>query len=526
MAMPQQIHINLFEMNCVSHITHGLWALPGNTRHQFNDLEFWTEEAKLLEHGTFDAVFIADVLGAYDGFRNSPDTALREGMQIPNNDPLSVIPAMAAVTKNLGFAAVHSTSYEPPFAFARRMSTLDHLTKGRVGWNIVTSYLPNAARNFGLRDEIEHDRRYAIADEYADVVFKLWEGSWDDDAVIRDEKNRVYTDPTKVRRIDHVGEHFQVEGPHLSQPSRQRSPLIFQAGGSAQGRELAARNAEAVFVAGRTLEGVRQSIEDTKARASLLGRNPNHLKFFPLAFIITGADDAAVERRVAEYEALFSVEGYLTHFSHGLDWTRYPREERLSAIIERQDPGYQTLIGGWGYRPDQTVGDVLDGLKTRSGGPFFVAGTPTVVVDEIEKWVEVAGIDGFNLVQYHTPGTAEAFIELIVPELRRRGLFRESYAEGETLRERVYGPGHARLLEDHPGARYRDPAQLLIPRAPFTVATDEAVAEAVARAATAGAASAAATAGAASAASAASAAGAAGAAGGAGRSATGRSVHV
>ena len=475
------LHVNLFEMNCVSHITHGLWVLPGNTRERFNELEFWTEEAKLLEDAAFDAVFLADVIGAYDGFRGGPETSLREGMQIPNNDPLSVVPAMAAVTRNLGFAVVHSTSYEPPFAFARRMSTLDHLTRGRVGWNAVTSYLPNAARNFGHGDEIEHDLRYEIADEFVDVVLKLWEGSWDDDAVLADRERGLYTDPAKVRRIDHKGAHFEVEGPHLSQPSRQRSPVLFQAGGSAQGRQLAARNAEAVFFGAPTLEAARRQILDTRARASLLGRDPWSLAFFPLAFVITGRTDEAVARRVAEYDRLYSVDGYLAHRSHGLDWTRYPREERLGAIIERRDPGYQNLVGGWGYRPEQTVGDVLDALKAGSWGPFQVAGTPSVVVDEIERWVEETGIAGFNLVQHHTPGTAEEFAELIVPELRRRGLFREGYEDGETLRSRLWGPGRDRLADDHPGARYRDPAQLAVPRDPFTLPDEAAVAAEAAR---------------------------------------------
>ena len=221
----KQLHVNLFEMNCVGHISHGLWVHPRNTRHRFNELSFWTELAQVLEDGCFDAVFLADVIGTYDGFRGGPQTALREAVQIPDNDPLSVISAMAVATEHLGFAATFSTTYEPPFAFARRMSTLDHLTAGRVAWNVVTSYLPNAARNFGLPDEIDHDLRYEIADEYLDVLHKLWEGSWDD-AVVVDRDDRVYTDPEKVRYIDHVGKHYSVAGPHLSQPSPQRTPVI------------------------------------------------------------------------------------------------------------------------------------------------------------------------------------------------------------------------------------------------------------------------------------------------------------
>ncbi|GAB4054487.1 LLM class flavin-dependent oxidoreductase [Catellatospora paridis] len=456
--MPKQIHVNLFEMNCVGHISHGLWVHPDNNRHRFNDLEFWTELAQLLEYGTFDAVFLADVIGAYDGFRGGPQTALREAVQIPNNDPLLLIPAMAAVTRNLGFAATFSTTYEPPFAFARRMSTLDHLTKGRVAWNVVTSYLPNAARNFGLADEVEHDQRYAIADEYLDVLYKLWEGSWDDDAVIRDRDNRVYTDPAKVRYINHVGEHYRVAGPHLSEPSRQRTPVIYQAGASDAGRGFAARHAEAVFVGGFSLDDVRANIEDTKDRAVAYGRGRDDIKFLAGAAVIVGRTDAEVDRKVAEFRRLRSVEGHLAHAGAGLDWTRYRPDERVADIIARQDPGHQRL--GSRFRPEQTVGEVLERIGGFDRGPFFVAGTPKVVADELERWVDHGGIDGINLRQFLTPGTAADFIELIVPELRRRGRYRASYDDGETLRERLFGAGRPRLPDVHPGARYRDPAAL------------------------------------------------------------------
>jgi long-chain alkane monooxygenase len=456
--MPKKIHVNLFEMNCVGHISHGLWVHPDNNRHRFNDIEFWTELAKLLEYGTFDAVFLADVIGAYDGFRGGPQTALREAVQIPNNDPLLLIPAMAQVTRNLGFAATFSTTYEPPFAFARRMSTLDHLTKGRVAWNVVTSYLPNAARNFGLADEVEHDHRYEIADEYLDVLYKLWEGSWDDDAVIRDVDNRIYTDPAKVRYINHVGKHYSVAGPHLSEPSRQRTPVIYQAGASDAGREFASKHAEAVFVGGFSLDDVRANINDTKDRAERHGRSRDHIKFLAGAAVIVGKTDADVERKVEQFRGLRSIDGHLAHAGAGLDWTRYDPNERVGDIITRQDPGHQRL--GRRYRPEQTVGEVLDRISGFDRGPFFVAGTPKVVADELEKWVDSGGIDGINLRQFLTPGTAEDFIELVVPELRRRGRYRESYDDGQTLRERLFGQGNPRLFDVHPGARYRDPSTL------------------------------------------------------------------
>jgi long-chain alkane monooxygenase len=457
-ATKKQLHVNLFEMNCVGHISHGLWVHPDNSRHRFNDIEFWTELAKLLEYGAFDAVFLADVIGAYDGFRGGPETALREAVQIPNNDPLLVIPAMAAVTSGLGFAATFSVTYEPPFAFARRMSTLDHLTKGRVAWNVVTSYLPNAARNFGLADEIDHDHRYEIADEYLDVCYKLWEGSWDDDAVIADREHRVYTDPAKVRYIDHDGPYYRVAGPHLSQPSPQRTPVIYQAGSSDAGRAFGGKHAEAVFIGGRDLASVRSYIEGYRAQASAQGRDPAHIKFMAGAAVITGKSDEEVSRKVETFTRLRSTDGHLAHSGAGLDWTRYPADTRVGDIIGRQEAGYQRLIRQYEHTPDLTVGEILHRATGFDRGPFYVAGTPKVVADAIETWLDEGGIDGINLRQFLTPGTAEDFIELVVPELRRRGRYREGYEAGETLRERLFGPGNARLPADHPGARYRDHA--------------------------------------------------------------------
>jgi FMN-dependent oxidoreductase (nitrilotriacetate monooxygenase family) len=469
--VPKQLHVNLFEMNCVSHISHGMWVHPDNNRHRYNDLDFWTELAQLVEYGTFDGIFLADVVGAYDQFRGGPETALREGLQIPNNDPLLLIPAMAHVTKHLGFGSTFSTTYEPPFAFARRMSTLDHLTKGRVGWNIVTSYLPNAANNFGLEREVQHDQRYLMADEYLDVLYKLWEGSWDDDAVIRDRENRTYTDPSKVRYIHHVGEHFRVAGPHLSEPSRQRTPVLFQATGSNAGKEFAARHAEVVFTGGVGRDSVRANIADMRARARAHSRDPRHIKFLVSAAIIAGRSDDEVSTKLNDYRRFISVEGRLAHAQSAIDFTKYPRHERLADIIARKDPGWDKIPPR--FQPTQTIGDVLDQMSGFNFGRYFVAGTPEVVTDAIEKWLDDDGIDGINLTQYLSFATARDFIDLVVPELRRRGRFREHYTEGETLRERLLGPGQARLPDDHFGARYRDPAMLRAQADPLRIPEPE-----------------------------------------------------
>jgi FMN-dependent oxidoreductase (nitrilotriacetate monooxygenase family) len=459
--MTKQISFNLFEMNTVGHISHGLWVHPDNNRHRFNDLDFWIEEAKLLEEGLFDSVFLADVIGTYDGFRSGPETALREGVQIPSNDPLLVIPAMAAVTKHLGFAATFSTTYEPPFAFARRASTLDHLTKGRFGWNIVTSYLPNAARNFGLADEVAHDDRYAIADEYLDVLYKLWEGSWDDDAVVQDRENRVYTDPSRVRYIDHVGEYYRVAGPHLTEPSLQRTPVLFQAGSSDRGRAFAAKHAEAVFVGGATTEIFRENIADIRRRAEENGRRGDHVKTFGGAVVIVGKTREAAERKAEEYRRLSSAEGYLAHAGGGgIDLAAYPPHAKIADILAQEArQGRDNSARNRRYAPGATVADALAEVTRFDRGPFFAIGTPTEVADTIERWVDETDLDGFNLRQFLTPGTAEDFIEYVVPELQRRGRYRTKYEES-TLRERLFGVGNQRLFDSHPAARYRGGAHL------------------------------------------------------------------
>jgi alkanesulfonate monooxygenase SsuD/methylene tetrahydromethanopterin reductase-like flavin-dependent oxidoreductase (luciferase family) len=271
---------------------------------------------------------------------------------------------------------------------------------------------------------------------------------------VLDRANRVYTDPSRVRPIDHAGKYYRVAGPHLSQPSLQRTPVIYQAGSSPAGREFGGRHAEAVFIGGTTLAATRAYIEGYRANATAAGRDPSHLKFMAGAAVIVGRTDDEVARKVDTFTRLRSVEGHLAHAGAGLDWTGYDPDTRVGDIIARKDPGYQRLIRQ--YEPHQTVGEIVNRISGFRSGPFFVAGTPREVADAIELWLDEGGIDGINLRQFLTPGTARDFIELVVPELRRRGRFRESYEDGETLRERLFGAGNARLLNDHPGARYRD----------------------------------------------------------------------
>src|SRR5665213_1389133 len=246
--MQKQIRLNAFDMNCVAHMSPGLWTHPRDRADSYNTLGYWTDLARLLERGKFDALFLADVLGIYDVYRGSADAALAGAVQVPVNDPLLLVPAMAAVTEHLGFGVTCTLSYEPPYTLARRISTLDHLTKGRMGWNIVTGYLNSAATGMGMAVQPRHDQRYDLAEEYMQVMYKLWEGSWEDGAAVRDRARGVFADPAKVHRVHHEGQFYRVDAIHLCEPSPQRTPVLYQAGASARGRGFAAAHAECVFI--------------------------------------------------------------------------------------------------------------------------------------------------------------------------------------------------------------------------------------------------------------------------------------
>ena len=270
----KKILLNAFNMNCIGHINHGLWTHPRDTSTRYNTIEYWTELAQLLERGLFDGLFIADIVGVYDVYQNSVDVPLKESIQLPVNDPLLLVSAMAAVTKNLGFGLTANLTYEPPYLFARRMSTLDHLSRGRVGWNIVTGYLDSAAKAMGLREQVEHDRRYDQADEYLQVLYKLWEGSWENGAVLNDPQQRIYAQPEKVHKVEHKGEFYQVEGYHLCEPSPQRTPVLFQAGSSDRGLLFAGRHARAGVGQARRIPELRQR---RGRRRTFLGLNRDRL---------------------------------------------------------------------------------------------------------------------------------------------------------------------------------------------------------------------------------------------------------
>ena len=294
--MKKQIRLNAFDMNAASHQSPGLWRHPRDRSTNYARLDYWTDLARTLERGKFDGIFLADVMGIYDVYGGTPDVALRGGVQVPVNDPSLIVPAMAMVTEHLGFGVTCTLSYEPPYPFARRMSTLDHLTNGRIGWNIVTGYLDSAAKGSGLSKQASHDLRYAVADEYMDVVYKLWEASWDDDAVVVDRARGVYTDPSKVRRIHHRGENYQVDAVHLTEPSPQRTPVLYQAGASPKGMSFAAKHAECIFINGPSSVVLSKTVRKIREQIAAQGREQSSILIFAGMTVIVGRDDKEAGR--------------------------------------------------------------------------------------------------------------------------------------------------------------------------------------------------------------------------------------
>ncbi|RZA12785.1 MAG: LLM class flavin-dependent oxidoreductase, partial [Proteobacteria bacterium] len=330
----KQILLNAFNMNCVGHINHGLWTHPRDTSSQYKTLEYWTELARLLERGLFDGLFIADIVGVYDIYQDSVDVTLKESIQLPVNDPLLLVSAMAAVTRHLGFGLTANLTYEAPYLFARRLSTLDHLTRGRVGWNIVTGYLDSAAKAMGLTQQVEHDRRYDQADEYLEVLYKLWEGSWEDEAVVEDRERRIYAQPEKVHKVEHEGEFYRVQGYHLCEPSPQRTPLLFQAGSSARGLQFAGQHAECVFISGQNKQATRAQVDKVRDAARAAGRDPQAVKVFMGITVIVAATQAQAWAKHDEYLSYASAEAGVAHFaaSTAIDFARYELDEPIQYV--------------------------------------------------------------------------------------------------------------------------------------------------------------------------------------------------
>ncbi|ANB14824.1 hypothetical protein AWJ20_2436 [Sugiyamaella lignohabitans] len=461
MTAPQkQWILNAFAMHTPGHLNPGAWKSPVDQGYRYKDIKFWVDLAKKLEDAKFHAIFFADVLGGYDvygGPKNLVPT-LKAAAQLPVNDPLYAVSAMAAATENIAFGVTASTTYDKPYLHARRFSTVDHLSGGRVGWNIVTSYLDSAARNLDLETQIPHDERYLIADEFLEVSYKLWNGSWRDDAVVK--TNGIFTDPDGVREINHKGKYFNVPGPHISEPSLQRTPLLFQAGTSTAGKKFAAKHAEVVFVGGLDPVLVRKSVDDLRKQVAEYGRDPRSIKIIASFSVIIGATDEEAEQKEKELLKYADLDGALALFGGwtGYDLATYADDEDFRFVKEA---AIQSFVTHWSKYVPGSEGKVWNkrtiAERISIGGLGGAAiGGPEKVADELARWAEIADLDGFNLSYTTVPGSFDDIIKYLLPELRKRGLFWDDYAvPGGTARENFYGiKGQSYLPDDHPGSKY------------------------------------------------------------------------
>ena len=428
--MARQLRLGAF-MRPVS-IHTAWWRYPGGWPDANFNFAHLKRFAQTLERGRFDAFFMADHLAVL----NMPMDALKRSATVTSFDPLTLLPALAVVTERLGLIATASTTFEQPYIIARKFASLDHLSNGRAGWNIVTTANPDAALNFGMDDQMEHDERYRRAREFYDVVTGLWD-SWADDAFIRDVESGIFFDPAKLHVLNHKGKYLSVRGPlNVARPP-QGWPVIVQAGASEAGRQVAAEMAEVVFASfGRIEEGQRY-YADVKGRAAAIGRNPEHLKILPGALVIVGDSVAEAKEKHALLDSLVHTDSALPNLSMrlGTDASRFDLDGPLPPIppTNAGQSGRQSVID-LAAREGLTVRQLAQ--RGAGYGGLTMVGTAATIADQMEAWLTERACDGFNVMFPFLPAGLDDFVDKVVPELQRRGLFRREY-EGATLRENL-----------------------------------------------------------------------------------------
>jgi len=430
MTRRRQLKLGAF-MRPVS-IHAGAWRYPGAWRDANFNVARLRYLAQRLEAACFDAFFMADHLAVL----NMNDEALRRSHTVTSFEPFTLLSALSSVTSRIGLVATGSTSFDEPYHVARRFASLDHLSEGRAGWNIVTTSNPDAARNFGLDDHLDHADRYRRAREFYDVVTGLWD-SFADDAFPRDAPGGTFVEPLRMHVLDHRGEFFRVRGPlNIARPV-QGWPVIVQAGSSEPGRQLAAETAEAVFSAPDNLADAQAFYRDVKARARRTGRDPDHLKILPGAFVVVGESESDAAEKRARLDALVSYENAIAQLSISLghDARGFDPDAPLPEIPEtnQSKSGRERTIA-LARRENLTVRQLAQRLGGY-GGLSFV-GTAGTIADRMEEWLEGEGCDGFNIMFPYLPAGLDEFCDAVVPELQRRGLFRRQY-EGSTLRDHL-----------------------------------------------------------------------------------------
>lgn len=429
---PRQIKLGAFLMQTGHHIA--AWRHPDAQADAPVNFRHYAELARRAEAAKFDAIFLADSVGV----RNTDLASLSRTARSDHFEPLTLLSALAAVTEKIGLIATVSTTYNEPYHVARKFASLDHISGGRSGWNLVTSSGQGEAQNFNLDEHVEHARRYARAAEFHDVVLGLWD-SWEDDAFLRDKHSGQYFDPAKLHPLRHRGEHFSVRGPLNVSRSPQGRPVVVQAGASPAGRDLAARTAEVIFVAHQTFDEAQAFYRDIKGRAVEYGRDPDDIKIMPGIFPVIGRTQAEAEEKFARLQDLIHpVVGVqlLSNMIGGFDLSGYPVDGPLPDIPETNGgKSRQQLLIDLARRDNLTIRQLYLRIAGARGHQQVV-GTPQSVADQLQQWFEEDGADGFNIMSPWLPGGLDDFIELALPELRRRGLFRSEY-EGATLRQHL-----------------------------------------------------------------------------------------
>jgi len=424
----RQLHFNAFLMGCGHH--EAAWRLPASDPFANLDLGHWTKLARIAERGTFDSIFLADGPALWGHAKYRPGGAL---------EPTVLLTALAGVTSHIGLIATASTTYNAPYNLARRFASLDHVSGGRAGWNIVTTAGKAAAQNFGLDENPGHHERYQRAAEFVDVSVRLWD-SWEDGAELGDKAAGIYADESRIHPVDYKGEYFRVRGPLNVPRSPQGRPLLVQAGSSQDGREFAARYAEAVFTAQQTLGDAQEFYADLKDRARRLGRDPDLVKILPGIVPIIGSTEAEARALEDELEELIVPEYGLAQLANVLEVPAQtlaldrllPDEVFDRPLVEGAQSRYQ-LITDLARRENLTVRQLIGRLGGGRGHRTF-AGTPEQVADTIGDWWDAGAADGFNVMPAALPAGLEAFVEHVIPILRQRGAFRTEYT-GRTLRD-------------------------------------------------------------------------------------------
>ncbi|HWA80236.1 MAG TPA: LLM class flavin-dependent oxidoreductase [Acetobacteraceae bacterium] len=428
--MPKRLHLGAF-MRPVS-IHTAWWRYPGAYPDANFNLRHLVRFIQTLERGRFDAFFMADHLAVL----NMPIEALRRSVTVTSFEPLTLLSALAMVTERIGLIATASTTFDAPYHIARRFASLDHISRGRAGWNIVTTANPEAALNFGMTEHMEHDERYRRAREFYAVVTGLWD-SWADDAWLRDQESGIFFDPRRMHVLAHKGEHLSVRGPlNIARPV-QGWPVIVQAGASEAGRRLAAETAEMVFASGRTIGEAREFYKDVKRQMQGLGRAPDALKILPGALVIVGRTRTEAEDKKALLDSLVHPESGVPNLSIllGVDASRFDLDARLPEIPQSNasQSGRDTLVA-FARRENPSVRQLAQ-LVGGYGGLQMV-GTAGEIADTMQEWLETEAADGFNIMFPTVPAGLDDFVNLVVPELQLRGIFRREY-EGATLRENL-----------------------------------------------------------------------------------------